>query len=676
GRAEKQLGSAQSRQQQQMGGTSKDLQRLVHELQVHQVELEVQNEELVRTQQELEAARDRYADLYDFSPAGHVTLDGHGKIVEANYRATVLLDEPRTKLIGEPLARFISAADQPTFYRHCRMTITTGLRQSCEVELHKESNVPCCLHLESLAIQSELKGLGQWRTAMLDISDRKRIEGELEGKRQQLEAVIESAMDAIITVDERHRVVLFNKAAESMFGCTALAAMGGPLDRFIPQRLRASHQKHLNRFGSAVDEGSSLKLNTTVSSLIGLRADGKEFPLEASMSRVTVHGRPLFTVILRDVTERKTAEAAIRANNAFTTAIFDSLSAHVCALDRNGVILKVNEAWKSFSGHNSAGPMALAGVGDNYLDVCRRAIAGGERAVRRILKGIESVLSGSRSTFSTEYACHSPTEKRWFLMKVTKLLGSEAVVISHTDMSERIRMARALEDHVVRLAKQQTELESLAGKLIEAQETERKRIARELHDDYNQRLAALSLELESIEQAGAASTDPSLEKLKAIRGHVAQLSDDLHDLAYRLHPSLLEHVGLEVAVRDHIDEFTKRTGLPVQLVVARHMPEKLPLETATNFFRVMQEGLQNVSKHAAATQVLIKLSGSSRGIGLSVRDNGKGFEPKDVSAHIKGLGLLSMQERMRLLGGFLHIHSRPAKGTKICAWMAHGSKNV
>ena len=671
-RAEQQVQSEQ-RRQHDTSAHPESLEQLIQELQVHQLELQIQNEELSRTQVELEAARDRYADLYDFSPAGHLTLDLQGNIVEANHRATMLLDEPRAKLIGEPLSRFISSADQATFYRHCRMTLTTGLRQTCEVELHKSADVPHCIHLESVAINSEPNGRGHWRTAILDVSDRKRIERELENKRQQLEAVIESAMDAIITVDERHQVVLFNKAAESMFGCSASAAMGGPLDRFIPQRLRSRHQRHLDGFASTPEAGSSPKVNKKLSSLIGLRADGVEIPLEGSMSRVMVDGRPLFTVILRDVTERKVAEAAIRASEAFTTAIFDSLSAQVCALDRNGVILKVNEAWKEFARQDSAGTMALAGVGDNYLDICRRAIAGGERTVQPILKGIESVLSGSRPTFSAEYACHLPNDKRWFVMKVTKLLGSEAIVISHTDMSERIRMARALEDHVVRLAKQQTELESLAGKLIEAQETERKRIARELHDDFNQRLAALSLEIETMERAAAVSSDSSLAQLRAIRGHVAQLSDDLHDLAYRLHPSLLEHVGLEVAVRDHIEEFTKRTGLPVRLMV-RYLPETLSVETATNFFRVLQESLQNVSRHAAATEVLVRLSGSSRGIGLSVRDNGKGFDSTNLSAHVKGLGLLSMQERMRLLGGFLRIHSLPGKGTKVCAWSACGKE--
>src|SRR3712207_486192 len=114
------------------------------------------------------------------------------------------------------------------------MTLTTGLRQTCELELHKAADGPRCLHLESLAIHSELSGRGQWCTAMLDISDRKRIERELEIKRQQLEAVIESAVGASIPVVERHHIVLFNKVAESVFACAASATIGGPFDRFIP----------------------------------------------------------------------------------------------------------------------------------------------------------------------------------------------------------------------------------------------------------------------------------------------------------------------------------------------------------------------------------------------------------------------------------------------------------
>jgi signal transduction histidine kinase len=139
-------------------------------------------------------------------------------------------------------------------------------------------------------------------------------------------------------------------------------------------------------------------------------------------------------------------------------------------------------------------------------------------------------------------------------------------------------------------------------------------------------------------------------------------------MAYKLHPSLIEHVGLEAAARDHVAEFMKRTGLPTTFI-ARDVPGTLSPEVATNLFRVMQESLQNVSKHAQATEVTVRLSGSSKGTGISVRDNGKGFDPEKRQEQSKGLGLASMQERARGLGGFLRIHSLPRDGTKVCAWI-------
>ena len=285
------------------------------------------------------------------------------------------------------------------------------------------------------------------------------------------------------------------------------------------------------------------------------------------------------------------------------------------------------------------------------------------------------MLTGDQPSFIAEYHAALPGEERWILMRVAPLKGAKGVVISHTDISERVRMARSLEDHVLLLGEKHEELESLTGKLIEAQEEERKRIARELHDDFNQRLAALSVELESMERTPIAPPEPVARQLAAIRAQVVQLSDDLHDLAYRLHPSLLEHVGLEMALRDHVAEFTKRTGLPV-MFTAREVPGTLSPEIATNLFRVMQESLQNVFKHAQATEVTVRLSGSSKGIGLSVRDNGKGFDPESKNARVRGLGLVSMQERARGLGGFLRIHSLPRDGTKVCAWIPHSQKSA
>jgi PAS domain S-box-containing protein len=643
----------------------KDVQQLVYELQVYQIELEMQNEELRRTQVELETARDRYVDLYDFSPAGHLTLDTQGTILEANLRVGTLLGLSRKKLIGQPLARFIASSGTNTFQRHCQEVLKTGTRQTCEVSLGKEAGVSRWIYFESLALHDETGLITHWRTALLDISDRKLAEQQMGAQQAQLEAIIGPSMDAIITLDEKGRVVLFDRAAESMFLCPAVDAIGQLFDRFIPERFRQTSHGYLNVFVRMQTANRSMGRPGT---LFGLRADGEEFPFEASIAQVRVGDGKHFTFVLRDITERKIAEEALRASEAFTRTVLNSLPLHICVLDQAGVILKANDAWVEFIKEPVEGVFTIGEVGDNYLDLCRRTTVGGTSTGQAILKGLESVMEGADPIFSADYYAPLLEEERWFLMRATPLKGMKGAVIAHTDISAQVRMALELKQHVLLLDEKREELEFLTGKLIHAQEQERRRIARDLHDDFNQRLAALSLELATIDRASVVLPEPIPRQLAAIRGQVGRLSDDLHDLAYKLHPSLLEHVGLEIAIRNHVAEFTKQTGLPVTCI-AREVPGTLPPEIATTLFRVMQESLQNVFKHAQATDVTVRLSGSSKGIGLSVRDNGKGFKVKSPQTHRTGIGLMSMQERTRLQGGCSNIRSCSEQGTKVCVWI-------
>jgi signal transduction histidine kinase len=236
------------------------------------------------------------------------------------------------------------------------------------------------------------------------------------------------------------------------------------------------------------------------------------------------------------------------------------------------------------------------------------------------------------------------------------------------DITERKKAEEALCQNQLELQNYQAQLQDLTSKLFTAQESERQRIARELHDDVSQRLAALVLDVASLEQQPPLLPVLIASGLTPVRERLEKLSDDVHNLAYTLHPSLLKHAGLEPAIEDHVREVTRRTGLPVLLKV-QNVPGSLNLDHSTCLFRVLQESLQNVVKHAHATEAIVKLSGSSKGFGLSIADNGKGFDPYDKSAHRKGLGLISMQERLRLANGFLRVHSKPAGGTKVCAWI-------
>jgi PAS domain S-box-containing protein len=243
------------------------------------------------------------------------------------------------------------------------------------------------------------------------------------------------------------------------------------------------------------------------------------------------------------------------------------------------------------------------------------------------------------------------------------LLGGVAV-----DITERKQAEEALHRNQLELHQQQVQLEELTSKLLAAQEHERKRIARDLHDDVSQRLAALVLEVASLEHHSSTVPGELTRALAPLREQLEQLSDDVHTLAYRLHPSLLEHAGLRPAVEEHVHQVSRRTGLPIHLKIL-DVPDVVPLDQATCLFRVMQESVQNVVKHAQATTVTVQLRGSSKGVGLSVIDNGKGFDSQDLRIHQQGLGLSSMEERLRQLHGFFRIQSRSSHGTRVCAWV-------
>jgi PAS domain S-box-containing protein len=646
----------------------KDVQQLVHELQVHQIELEMQNDELRRTQLELEAARDRYLDLYDFSPVGHLTLNTHGKIVESNLRAGTLLGINRNKLIGQSLPLFVVSNDQDILHRHCQDVLKTGMRQVCEVHLREKDGTSCCVYLESLAVQEESGPITHWRTALMDISARKVVEAKLRHSDTQLQAILDNSPGMLFLKDVEGRYLHVNRQFERVFHMTREQVVGKTDETiFLPDQAAAYRANDLK----ALQAGGPLEFEE-----VAMHEDGPHTSIVSKFPLYGEDGKPYALCgMTTDITERKIAEEMLRSNDIFIRGILNSLSAHICVLDKNGVILKTNDAWDAFARRNSNRGVSSIGVGENYLGVCRQAIAGGPSTAKSTLDGIEAVLAGNEPNFTQEYACHSPHEKRWFLMRVTPLKDAKGVVIAHTDISVQIQAGLALEEHVLLLNEKQKELEALAGKLIVGQEEERKRIARDLHDDFNQRLAALSVELENMERTALPLAGPQARQLAEIRSQVVQLSDDLHDLAYRLHPSLLDHVGLEVALRDHAAEFAKRTGLPVTFT-GREVPQTLLPEIATNLFRVMQESLQNVSKHAEATEVTVKLSGSSKGVGLSVRDNGKGFDLENKGACVNGLGLVSMQERVRGLGGFLRIHSLPRTGTKVCAWIPRSQERA
>ena len=224
--------------------------RLLHELQVHQIELEMQNEELQRTRAAAEEASEKYYSLFDFAPVGYFLWDAEGRILEVNLAGAALLGLDRNAVIQKRFGQFVAMENRPAFADLCKRVLTTDTRQTCEVKLLKDGQ-PVYALVEGIAAQDHQEEGRLCRAAVIDITERKRAEQELVEGRQRLAGIVGAAMDAIISVDAAHRIVLFNAAAEKMFRCPAAEAIGQPLDRFIPERFRAAHAGHVKAFGEA-----------------------------------------------------------------------------------------------------------------------------------------------------------------------------------------------------------------------------------------------------------------------------------------------------------------------------------------------------------------------------------------------------------------------------------------
>jgi signal transduction histidine kinase len=211
-----------------------------------------------------------------------------------------------------------------------------------------------------------------------------------------------------------------------------------------------------------------------------------------------------------------------------------------------------------------------------------------------------------------------------------------------------------------------SEFRNLAASLLAAQEEERRRVSCELHDELGQRLALLEIQIQEMERRLGSQSAVSPELVR-LRTQVGRLADDVHRICCRLHPAILENLGLVVAIRSYCEEHSAWSGIDVRFTHT-DVPSRLPAPIALCLYRVAQEALRNVARHAAAKRATVVLSVTRNGLQLTIKDNGQGFDLNAARAK-GGLGLISLSERVRLAGGTWIIRSAPGRGTRVQAWV-------
>ncbi len=249
------------------------------------------------------------------------------------------------------------------------------------------------------------------------------------------------------------------------------------------------------------------------------------------------------------------------------------------------------------------------------------------------------------------------------LATVNQSLITEIAERKETERSLRASEAM-LQARERQLQQNQEDLRALAGQLLTAQEEDRRRISRDLHDDVNQRLAMLTMDLRQMEKTPFTDPDHQRTEIRRVSERLTAVSDDVRRMAYRFHPSILDDLGLVKALRRLVDDFSAQTG--IKSTYAYNDPVgSLPDEVTICIFRVVQESLSNIARHARASHVEVELSCEEQEVDLCIEDDGVGFDVKQSSTPGGHLGLLSMKERARLAKGALEVTSTPGHGTRI-----------
>ena len=363
--------------------------------------------------------------------------------------------------------------------------------------------------------------------------------------------------------------------------------------------------------------------------------------LYAGLILIVLQTLMIIGLLLRRARERKSELRLLESEKRFRL-MADTTPALVWMCDAEGEVTYLNERRIHFTGRDSA-----TGLGDVWTAFIH------PDDVQSVLKANALALE-RREGFSKEYRLRRQDGVyRWMLDIAAPRIngdGSFAGFIgSAVDITDQ------------KLA--QEALQNIGGKLIEAQEEERVRIARELHDDICQRLALLSMELEQAVRGSNGSNGSPNPKIEEIRQHCAEIAGDVQALSHKLHSSKLEYLGVVAAIRSFCREFCQQYDAVIQFT-EENVPNFLPRDISLSLFRVTQEALQNALKHSGVRQFFVSLRGTADEIQLEVSDEGTGFDLESALRE-KGLGLVSMQERVHQIHGILTIKSTEKLGTKI-----------
>ncbi len=466
---------------------------------------------------------------------------------------------------------------------------------------------------------------------------------QLHGREQLLEQIVQANVHATLAFDDRGSLLVFNPAAEKIFGYLAGEAMGQSIKMLMAE---PCHGEYEARIADCLPTAGATIIGRN-RQLLGRRKDGVVFPLELVVSAFTLDGRRTFTAIARDITERSRAAKQI---HSMPTVLADSNDA-VTFQDLDGTITAWNRGAERMYGYVQAEalgmnirtivPKARMAEAITYLD----RLAGGE-----VVDSFETqrIARGGRVL------------DVWLTITALKDDAGRPVgiVATERDITDRKTQERQLRED-------RQQLRRLTSELSLAEDRERRQIAAHLHDQIGGTLAAAKINLGRLQQAEP--TTEARQALSEVRGLIETAITSIRSLTFDLAPPILYEVGLEPALEDLADQIQQRHGIR-RVFEDDGQPKPLGPELKVVLHHAVQELLVNVAKHAQASSVHVSIRRDGTNVRIRVEDDGVGFEPPENGFRVSrsgGFGLFHVGERLRHLGGRLDIESQPGRGTTV-----------
>ncbi len=357
-----------------------------------------------------------------------------------------------------------------------------------------------------------------------------------------------------------------------------------------------------------------------------------------------------------DIDDLKRSSNALQESEATVRALVETLVRAIIAVDEKGRIALVNAGAEHMFGYSR--DEMLGQQLEMLLPRPFQAQHVDRRPAYFKLPVMRTMAPGRQPVGRRRDGAEFPVEVSLSFIKTPH---KQLAVAFITDVTDLRKAEAALAEKNAALQASEEQLQTLTATLISTQEEERERVALELHDDLNQRLAALAMQSATMAKQIPDSAAELKDGIQELHGSLERLSEEVSRIAHELHPSILEHLGLAAALRSYCEEFSKTNGVEVRFR-QRDVPESIPRDVALCLYRITQECCRNIAKHSGASTATVSLAGAAGAIHLAISDRGAGFDPDQP---VKGLGLVSIKQRARLVGGSLTLRSRPGEGAAI-----------